>query len=92
VGDLSRVQTTSLHTGENVKLKVKFTLRMISYFLIETISRKKTYAQIFMVDAFYKLIICKACNIGLPHEWAKGHCVKHKVTVALLWKVIDLGK
>ena len=59
---------------------------------IETMSRKKTYAQILTVDAFYHLIVCKACNIGLPREWAKGHCVKHKVTVALLWNVIDLGK
>ena len=59
---------------------------------IETMLRKKTYAQILTVDAFYHLIVCKACNIGLPREWAKGHCVKHKVTVALLWNVIDIGK
>ena len=51
---------------------------------IETISRKKTYTQILTVDAYYNLIICKACNIGLPHEWAKGHSVKHKVTIAFL--------
>ena len=59
---------------------------------IETISRKKTYAQILTVDGFYNLITCKACNIGLPREWAKGHCVKHKVTVAFSWNIIDLGK
>jgi hypothetical protein len=59
---------------------------------IETISRKKTYSQILTVDGFYNLITCKACNIGLPREWAKGHSAKHKVTVAFLRKVIDLGK
>lgn len=60
--------------------------------IIETMSRKKSYAQILTVDAFYDLIVCKACNVGLPYEWAKGHCVKHKVTVALSLNVIDLGK
>ena len=60
--------------------------------IIETISRKKTYAQILAVDAFYDLIVCKACKVGLPLEWAKGHCIKHRVTVALSLNVIDLGK
>jgi hypothetical protein len=51
------------------------------------------YTQILMVDGYYDLITCKACNIRLPHEWAKGHCVKHKVMVAFFMKkVIDLGK
>ena len=59
---------------------------------IETISRKKTYAQILMVDVFYGLIVCKACNVGLPFEWAKGHCVKHRVTVILSLNEIDLGQ
>ena len=59
---------------------------------IETTSRKKTYAQILTVDAFYGLIVCKACNIGLPLEWAKAHCVKHRVTVGLSLNGIDLGK
>jgi hypothetical protein len=53
---------------------------------IGTMSRKKTYSQILTVDGFYNLITCKACNIGLPHEWAKSHSVKHKVTVAFLMK------
>ncbi len=60
--------------------------------IIETISRKKTYAQILAVDTFYDLIVCKACNVGLPFEWAEGHCIKHRVTVALSLNVIDLGK
>jgi hypothetical protein len=60
--------------------------------IIETISRKKSYAQILTIDAFYDLIVCKACNIGLPLEWAKGHCVKHRVAVVLSLNVIDLGQ
>ena len=60
--------------------------------IIETSSRKKVYAQILTVDAFYGLIVCKACNVGLPLEWAKGHCVKHRVTVAFSLNEIDLGK
>jgi hypothetical protein len=60
--------------------------------IIEIISRKKSYAQILRVDAFYDLIVCKVCNIGLSLEWAKGHCVKHRVTVVLSLNVIDLGQ
>ena len=64
----------------------------MAYLHVETISRKKTYSQILTVDVFYGLIVCKACNVGLPLEWAKGHCVKHRVTVALSLNGIDLGK
>lgn len=82
--DRSREQIISLHIGKNVKSKVEFNQDYI--LTIGTMSRKKTYSQILTVDGFYNLITCKACNIGLPHEWAKSHSVKHKVTVAFLMK------
>jgi hypothetical protein len=85
VDDHSREQIISLHIGENVKFKVEPALKeCYSYLFIETIPRRKTYMQILTVDGYYNLITCKACNIGLPHEWTKGHCVKHKVMVAFL--------
>ena len=83
--------TTFNGIGRHVRFKVEFV--WISMILtIETMPRKKTYAQILTVDVFYGLTVCKACNIGLPFEWAKSHCVKHRVTVALSLNVIDLGK
>ena len=65
---------------------------MTSYLFIEIIPRRKTYTQILTMDVFYNLITCKACNIGLPHEWAKGHYMKHKMMIAFSWNVIDLEK
>ena len=91
MGHPLRGQITFEDIGRNVRFKVEF-IRIRMILMIETMSRKKTYAQILAIDVFYGLIVCKACNVRLPLEWAKGHCVKHKVTVALLLKVTDLGK
>src|SRR6266496_2100041 len=91
VGHPSHGQITFEDIGRNVRFKVEF-IRIRMILMIETMSRKKTYAQILVVDVFYGLIVCKACNVGLPLEWAKGHCVKHRVTVAFSLNEIDLGK
>lgn len=81
----SRTDHFSSHWREcQIEGRARPLKNVILIYFIETIPRRKTYTQILTVDGYYNLITCKACNIGLPREWTKGHCVKHKVTVAFL--------
>jgi hypothetical protein len=47
-------------------------------------SVRMSYADVLDMDLVYDLIVCMECHIGLPLEWAKGHChMAHKTMVSL---------